>query len=68
MSNNPNAAADWVKQFPPGPLRDSSLESLLTYWNILNSSAARDWASRLSDSAMRDKGLAILSKAAASNP
>jgi hypothetical protein len=68
MANDPDAAANWVKSFPPGALRDSSMDALLTYWDALNSAVAHDWVSQLSDPDMREKGLAILRRTANTAP
>jgi len=63
MASDPQAAPDWVKSFPPGALRDASLEALLTYWDALNSTAADQWVAQLSDPELQVKGLNILRQA-----
>lgn len=55
---DPDAAADWVIQFPEGALCRDAVEGLVNVWADRDPTAAGDWLLRLPQGALRDTGAA----------
>jgi hypothetical protein len=54
----PEVAADWVTEFPPGTLRDTALEELVKLWTDQDLEAAGDWLNRLRPGSVRQVAVA----------
>jgi len=61
----PEAAAEWVSQFPATPSRDAAVENLLAIWIGRDAAAAGNWVNELPPGSLRDVGSAAYSQVVA---
>lgn len=62
----PEDAMQWVRQFPEASFRSGALHNLLSVWNAIDSSGAKDWFLKLPKGPERDVATSFF--AAAVNP
>jgi len=54
---DPQAAADWVLQFPDTPARPAAITSLVSVWATRDASGAEKWAEALPEGVLREDAL-----------
>jgi hypothetical protein len=55
----PEAAAEWVAQFPALPVRDAALRNLVAIWAAQNLAAPAEWLQGLPAGGLRDEGISV---------
>lgn len=55
---SPEAAANWVEQFPEIPLRETVVQNLIATWGNHNPASPAVWLRRLPGGSLRDAGVA----------
>jgi len=66
--NSPQAAAEWVAQFPDIPLRMVAMENLLALWSNQDASAVGDWLRELPAGSLRNFGMTAFAQSLAEQP
>ena len=63
---SPQAAADWIVQFPEGSGRSAAVDNLVAIWALKDVSAAQSWVESLPEGALRDTAVSAWTHAVAS--